>query len=130
MRGDQDAGAAPELTEELRLDEWFLTAEERGNPWTRLDSRHPDGAAWTTGNLVRPLVHGAVYFAELLANIRAMRSGDSLMFTDWRGDPDERLAGPGTEVSTVLADAAARGIVVRGLMWRSHLDRFRYHEME
>ena len=22
------------------------------------------------------------------------------MFTDWRGDPDERLDGPGTEVGT------------------------------
>jgi phosphatidylserine/phosphatidylglycerophosphate/cardiolipin synthase-like enzyme len=111
-----------------RLDEWFLTAKERGNPMTRLDSRHSDGLAWTTGNRVRALVHGAVYFAELLAAIRDMRAGDHLMFTDWRGDPDERLDGPGTEVSRVLADAAARGVIVRGLMWRSHLDKFRFHE--
>jgi phosphatidylserine/phosphatidylglycerophosphate/cardiolipin synthase-like enzyme len=112
------------------LDEWFLTADERGNPATRLDSRHVDGAAWTTGNRVRPLLHGAAYFAELLAGIHAMRAGDLLMFTDWRGDPDQRLDGPGTEVAQVLADAASRGVIVRGLLWRSHLDRFRFSLQE
>ena len=112
------------------LDGWFLTADERGNPATRLDSRHHDGAAWTTGNRVRPLLHGAAYFAELLGGIRAMRPGDLLLFTDWRGDPDQRLDGPGTEVARVLADAARRGVIVRGLLWRSHLDRFRYSLQE
>ena len=67
---------------------WFLTASERGNSTTRLDSRHPDGAACTTGNRVRPLLHGTAYFAELLTGIRALRAGDLLLFTDWRGDPD------------------------------------------
>ena len=67
------------------VDEWFLTAAERGNTATRLDSRHPDGAAWTTGNQVRPLLHGAAYFSELLAAVRAMEAGDLLLFTDWRG---------------------------------------------
>jgi phosphatidylserine/phosphatidylglycerophosphate/cardiolipin synthase-like enzyme len=109
-------------------DRWFLTAKERGNASTTMDGRRHGGAAWSTGNRVRPLVHGAAYFAELLAAISAMQPGDQLMFTDWRGDPDERLAGPGTEVSRVLADASRRGVVVRGLMWRSHLDRLRYHE--
>jgi phosphatidylserine/phosphatidylglycerophosphate/cardiolipin synthase-like enzyme len=112
------------------LDEWFLTADQRGNSTTRLDSRHPDGAAWTTGNRVRPLLHGAAYFAELLAAICAMDAGDLLLFTDWRGDPDERLDGPGTEVSRVLAGAADRGVIVRGLLWRSHLDRFRFSLQE
>jgi phosphatidylserine/phosphatidylglycerophosphate/cardiolipin synthase-like enzyme len=115
---------------DVGLDEWFLTATERGNPATRLDSGHPDGTAWTTGNRVRPLVDGAAYFTELLAGIRAMRAGDLLLFTDWRGDPDERLDGPGTEVSQVLADAAGRGVIVRGLLWRSHLDRFRFSLQE
>jgi phosphatidylserine/phosphatidylglycerophosphate/cardiolipin synthase-like enzyme len=109
---------------------WFLGADERGNPATRLDSRHRDGTAWTTGNRVRPLLHGAGYFTELLAGIRAMRAGDLLLFTDWRGDPDQRLDGPGTEVARVLADAARRGVTVRGLLWRSHLDRFRYSLQE
>jgi phosphatidylserine/phosphatidylglycerophosphate/cardiolipin synthase-like enzyme len=37
----------------VRIDDWFLTAAERGNPATTLDSRHPDwpaGQAWSTGN--------------------------------------------------------------------------------
>jgi phosphatidylserine/phosphatidylglycerophosphate/cardiolipin synthase-like enzyme len=114
----------------MRLDTWFLTARERGNPSTRIDSGHGDGTAWTSGNRVRPLIHGAAYFGELLAAVRAAEEGDHLFFTDWRGDPDERLDGPGTEVSRVFAEAAARGVVVRGLMWRSHLDRYRYHEAE
>lgn len=114
----------------VRLDEWFLTAGERGNPATTIDSRHRDGAAWTTGNDVRPLVHGAVYFAELLRRVRAMQPGDLLMFTDWRGDPDERLDGPGTEVARVFCAAAARGVIVKGLIWRSHLDRFQFSATE
>jgi phosphatidylserine/phosphatidylglycerophosphate/cardiolipin synthase-like enzyme len=111
-------------------DRWFLTAAERGNPSTSIDVRAAGRTAWTMGNLVRPVVHGAAYFAELLEAINALRPGDHLFFTDWRGDPDERLVGPGTEVAAVLADAAARGVVVRGLLWRSHLDAFRYHERE
>ena len=59
-----------------------------------------------------------------------MDAGDLLLFTDWRGDPDERLDGPGTEVARVLAEAAGRGVIVRGLLWRSHLDRFRYSLQE
>ncbi|HVQ87020.1 MAG TPA: phospholipase D family protein [Actinomycetes bacterium] len=114
----------------MSLQEWFLTAEERGNPDTSLDRRHPDGCAWTKGNEVRVLVHGAEYFRELLARVREMSSGDLLLFTDWRGDPDERLDGPGSEVGKVFADAAHRGVDVRGLVWRSHLDRFQFSEQE
>jgi phosphatidylserine/phosphatidylglycerophosphate/cardiolipin synthase-like enzyme len=114
----------------VRLDDWFLTADERGNPATAIDTRATGRVGWTTGNRVRPLVHGRAYFAELLAAVRALEPGDHLFFTDWRGDPDERLAGPGTEVATVLADAAARGVVVRGLLWRSHVDALKYHERQ
>jgi phosphatidylserine/phosphatidylglycerophosphate/cardiolipin synthase-like enzyme len=114
----------------VRPADWFLLPEERGNPATTLDSRHPDGAAWTTGNKVRPLIHGATYFAELYATIRRMRAGDLLLFTDWRGDPDERLDGPGSEVGTVLCEAARRGVVVKGLIWRSHLDSLQFSQAE
>jgi phosphatidylserine/phosphatidylglycerophosphate/cardiolipin synthase-like enzyme len=114
----------------VQLDDWFLTAAERGNPATMLDRRHADGAAWTTGNEVRPLIHGAVYFAELLGRVRAMTAGDMLFFTDWRGDPDERLAGPGTEVARVFGEAARRGVVVKGLLWRSHLDHLQFSASE
>jgi phosphatidylserine/phosphatidylglycerophosphate/cardiolipin synthase-like enzyme len=100
---------------------WFLSAEERDNPDTRIDSRHADGLAWTPGNAIQPLVHGATYFGELLRMVQAQGPGDLLLFTDWRGDPDERLDGPGTEVVEVFSAAAARGVDVRGLLWRSHL---------
>jgi phosphatidylserine/phosphatidylglycerophosphate/cardiolipin synthase-like enzyme len=114
----------------VELTDWLLTSPERGNSATRLDSRRPDRAAWSHGNLVRPLIHGSTYFGELLSAIRAQRAGDLLLFTDWRGDPDERLAGPGSEIGTVLCEAAERGVIVKGLVWRSHLDRFQFSEAE
>jgi phosphatidylserine/phosphatidylglycerophosphate/cardiolipin synthase-like enzyme len=114
-----------------RIEDWFLASSERGNPATRLDARHPAEQAWSTGNLVRPLVHGAAYFAELLTTVRGMQRDDLLMFVDWRGDPDERLSGePGSEVATVLGDAAARGVRVYGLIWRSHLDKLQFSAEE
>jgi phosphatidylserine/phosphatidylglycerophosphate/cardiolipin synthase-like enzyme len=106
---------------------WFLTRGERGNPSTRLDTRHLDGSAWTEGNLVRPLIHGSTYFAELHHRVLQLREGDVLMFVDWRGDPDERLSSsPDSQVGKVFADAAQRGVDVRGLVWRSHWDRFAF----
>lgn len=106
----------------------MLSPRERGNPATALDQRHDDGLAWTAGNDVRVLAHGASYFPELLRCIRQMRDGDLLLFTDWRGDPDQALDDEGSEVSRVLCEAAARGVVVKGLIWRSHLDRFAFSE--
>ena len=105
---------------------WFLSADERGNPSTSLDSRHPDGLAWSTGNHVRSLVHGATYFADLHRAVSAMERGDLLLFTDWRSDPDELLVGPGSAVGSVFAAAARRGVDVRGLVWRSHLDQLSF----
>ncbi|WP_405587817.1 phospholipase D family protein [Streptomyces sp. NBC_01190] len=114
----------------MRFENWLLTPDERGNPATRLDLRGPEPAAWSRGNAVRPLVHGAAYFAALLTAIRGQREGDLLFFTDWRGDPDEPLDGPGSEIGEVLCDAARRGVVVKGLIWRSHLDRLQFSEQE
>ncbi|MBP2586613.1 phosphatidylserine/phosphatidylglycerophosphate/cardiolipin synthase-like enzyme [Streptomyces sp. PvR006] len=110
--------------------EWLLTAGERGNPATRLDARRRDGKAWSEANRAQALVHGSTYFAELLEAVRALRSGDLLLFTDWRGDRDERLAGPGTEIGTVLREAAERQVVVKGLLWRSHVDGLRFSQEE
>jgi phosphatidylserine/phosphatidylglycerophosphate/cardiolipin synthase-like enzyme len=108
----------------------MLHADERGNPATRLDRRHESGQAWTNGNDVRLLLHGRSYFPLLMRSINAMGAGDLLMFTDWRGDPDELMDGPTTEVSRVLCAAVKRGVLVRGLVWRSHLDRFAFSEQE
>jgi phosphatidylserine/phosphatidylglycerophosphate/cardiolipin synthase-like enzyme len=101
--------------------DWFIGKRERGNPRTVLDDRHEGDRAWSTGNLVRPLIHGATYFAELYERIEETREGDLVLFTDWQGDADERLTGePGSEVVEVLGRADERGVDVRGLVWRSH----------
>jgi phosphatidylserine/phosphatidylglycerophosphate/cardiolipin synthase-like enzyme len=107
--------------------DWYLSAPERGNASSQLDRRHADGRAWTEGNLVTPLVHGATYFSALAEAVSRMDPGDLLLFVDWRGDPDERLTGAGgSEVGGLFADAARRGVDVRGLVWRSHWDRLAF----
>ena len=111
------------MGDEAEGTDWLLTKEERGNPATRLDDRHPGTAAWSEGNRVRPLVHGATYFSELFERLEATREGDLVLFTDWQGDADERLTGePGSEIGEVLSRADERGVDVRGLVWRSHRD--------
>lgn len=72
---------------------------------------------------MRPLVHGATYFARLHEELTALRPGDRVFFTDWRGDADERLLPEGPSVGQVLADLARAGVEVRGLVWRSHGER-------
>jgi phosphatidylserine/phosphatidylglycerophosphate/cardiolipin synthase-like enzyme len=113
----------------VRIDDWFLTAAERGNPATGLDARR-GGIAWSAGNEVRPLIHGAAYFAELLARVPALRAGDLLLFTDWRGDAGELLAPTGPAIADLFCAAARRGVLVRGLLWRSHLDRLQFSQQE
>ena len=108
---------------------WFLTPGQRGNSASSVDDAHPQ-VAWTVGNTATPLAHGRNYFQRLLQVIEETGDGDEINFTDWRGDADERLRGPGTEVAHVLADAASRGVVVRGLIWRSHSHRFRFSKQE
>jgi len=46
------------------VEDWFLTADERGNPWTRID-RGASAAGWSAGNRVEVLVDGAEYFSRL-----------------------------------------------------------------
>jgi phosphatidylserine/phosphatidylglycerophosphate/cardiolipin synthase-like enzyme len=114
----------------MTLAEWFLSADERGNPATEIDRRRGDGLAYTEGNDVRVLVHGAEYFPRLLEVLRGTERDEWIHFTDWRGDPDERLDGPGTEIARVLAGLASDGVHVRGLVWRSHADQAHFSEEE
>jgi phosphatidylserine/phosphatidylglycerophosphate/cardiolipin synthase-like enzyme len=115
----------------MRHTDWLLSAEERANSDSRIDARHPDGAAWSEGNVVRPLIHGVTYFAELCERINATQPGDLVFFTDWQGDADERLTGePGSEVVEVLGSADERGVDVRGLIWRSHMERLNFNASE
>jgi phosphatidylserine/phosphatidylglycerophosphate/cardiolipin synthase-like enzyme len=102
---------------------WLLRAEERGNAATALP-------AWTAGNLARPLVHGATYFDRLVEEVEALGAGDHLFFTDWRGDPDQLLRDDGPTVAELFTRALRRGVCVRGLVWRSHLDRASFSKEE
>ena len=81
-RGDTPRGR------DVTIEHWFLTPEERGNRATTIDRRRDDGRAWTEGNLVEPLVHGASYYPRLLAALRALRKGDLVGISEWRGDTD------------------------------------------
>jgi phosphatidylserine/phosphatidylglycerophosphate/cardiolipin synthase-like enzyme len=114
----------------MDVTDWFLVAAERKNGATSLDRRHADGAAWTSGNEVTPLVHGKAYFAELTRCLGLVGPGDLVLFTDWRGDPDQTLDSSGINVSRALCEAAVRGGVVKGLVWRSHLDRLSFSEQQ
>jgi phosphatidylserine/phosphatidylglycerophosphate/cardiolipin synthase-like enzyme len=112
-----------EASVDAALDTWFLTPAERGNGATEIDRRRRDGTAWTTGNRVEVLVHGATYFARLFQVVEGLGQGDQLYFTDWKGDHDERLGdSPGATVGACFAAAARRGVNVKGLLWRSHGD--------
>jgi phosphatidylserine/phosphatidylglycerophosphate/cardiolipin synthase-like enzyme len=102
---------------------WLLTADERGNPAAGLP-------AFTTGNQAEPLVDGAGYFDRLVDAVERMGKGDILMFTDWRGDPDERMREDGPTVGELFAAAARRGVCVFGLLWRSHWDGLSFSKEE
>ncbi|MBB3036507.1 phospholipase D-like domain-containing protein [Hoyosella altamirensis] len=102
---------------------WFLTDRERDNPATTL-------APWTSGNAVLPLPHGRTYFERLAHALDAVRTGDLVLFTDWRGDPEQLLTDDGLSIVDALVGAAHRGALVRGLLWRSHMDSMGFHGPE
>ena len=104
-------------------DIWFLSRAERGNLSTAVHAVGAGSPSWSEGNLVQPLIHGATYFARLHEELTALRAGDRVWFTDWRGDADERLLADGPSVGDLLADLARAGVEVRGLVWRSHGER-------
>jgi phosphatidylserine/phosphatidylglycerophosphate/cardiolipin synthase-like enzyme len=107
----------------VALQDWFLTEEERGNP----DSSIP---TWCGGNTAELLIHGKTYFDRLVTEVESLRASDHLFFTDWRGDPDEKMRDDGPTIAELFAAAAKRGVIVKGLLWRSHLDKLAYSEEE
>ena len=107
----------------LQPQDWLLTTAERGNPDTSIPT-------WNTGNTAEPLVHGHRYFDRLVAEVEALQAGDHLFFTDWRGDPDEQMRDGGPTIAELFAGAAKRGVIVKGLLWRSHMDKLAYSEEE
>jgi phosphatidylserine/phosphatidylglycerophosphate/cardiolipin synthase-like enzyme len=111
----------------MGLADWYLSPSERENPHSVIDAVRDEATAWTTGNDVRPIVHGAPYFAELAERIGRTGPGDRIYFVDWRGDADQRLNDAGDTLVDVLTAALERGADVRGLLWRSHWRRIGFH---
>ena len=114
----------------MRLDDWFLTLEERANPHSRIDASESSGDAWTEGNDVSFLIDGEAYFSRLLEEFTALEPGDQVRFTDWRSDGDERLSDGGPTIRSLVVDTCRRGVDVRGLLWRSHSDRLAFSAKE
>lgn len=107
---------------------WFLEPWERGNPDTKLDALAAPGTAWSAGNRVQPLIHGATYYRRLVEELTALGAGDAVHFTDWRGDRDELLLAGGPTAGELLGSLAQRGVDVRGLIWRSHPESLSFSE--
>lgn len=101
------------MADDPAVDRWFLP-----------------GVLWTEGNLVRPLVHGSTYFRRLHDELVQLQPGDRVFFTDWRGDPDQRLLPEGPTVGELLCRLAVSGVEVRGLVWRSHSDLLSFSSSE
>ena len=125
-------GAGEETTTVLFvcLDDWFLTAEERGNDASGIDQRASKRQAWTEGNQLRVLVDGSTYFSRLIAVCDSLGEGDQLRFTDWRGDGDEMMQEGGPSIAQLVSDSSRRGVDVRVLLWRSHSDRLAFSAKE
>ena len=108
---EQDAPDYP--ADDPAIPRWFLGEGERANRGHRpagFHHRQPGHSRWSTAALLRPAVRRA-------QRDRATATRSTSL--DFRGDLDERLAGPGTEVGEVLGAAAHRGVEVFGLLWRS-----------
>lgn len=74
-------------------DQWFLTAQQRGNSATRV-------RPWTEGNAVRALAHGRSYFPVLASALAGAAAGDGVWLAGWRADGDELLDPAGPTVAT------------------------------
>jgi hypothetical protein len=92
--GYVDLGGLP-----VPLQDWFLTSDER-------DNGDSDVPTWIEGNHAEPLPHGATYFDRLVTEVEALEKGDHLFFTDWRGDPDERMRDHGPPPSAASPSRA------------------------
>ena len=120
----QSTGRAGPGVAVAELADWFLTAEERGNPATRTfppGARAAGPSRWSTARATS---------TSWSPRSRRSTPGDYVFFTDWRGDPDQKVRDEGPTIAELFCTAAERGVVVKGLMWRSHLDKFAYSEEE
>lgn len=97
---------------------------------SEIDRHPPIRQAWTEGNEIRALIDGKSYFSNLVAAFSTLDEGDEVRFADWRGDGDELLADEGPTARELISETSAKGVDVRGLLWRSHSDRFAFSAKE
>ena len=71
--------------------DWFLTAASGATPPARLPP-------WSTGNAVTPLVARQRVLRPPRGEVRDLRRGDCLFFTDWRATPTSCLCPEGPTV--------------------------------
>ncbi|HEY1295345.1 MAG TPA: phospholipase D-like domain-containing protein [Chloroflexota bacterium] len=90
-------------------DYWFLPRAEI--------ERTP---AYTSRNLVEPLIDGEAYYSHLASRMSTMGAGDYFHIAGWRVTPTQRLrptlAGSATFLDQVRALATA-GVTVRAMLW-------------
>ncbi len=79
---------------------WLLTKAERANAQTVLDDVHSGERAWSQGKHVRPLVHGATYFAELAQRMRRPHCPRSSRAAEHDQRCGESAAGRGREAAS------------------------------
>ena len=126
----ETGGAIPISWPDGWCSEWFLSARERGNPTTAVGEGWEPSLAWTVGNHVEPLIHGAVYFSRLVSCLSGLEIGDQVLLAEWRGDDDELLGPGGPQLGGLLSGLASRRIEIRGLLWRSHPKMFGFSKKE
>jgi phosphatidylserine/phosphatidylglycerophosphate/cardiolipin synthase-like enzyme len=107
-------GAAPSPA----ATDWFLTAQDRGNPATTIDVGRAE--AWTAGNAAEVLVDGDAYLRRLHAVLLSARAGDTVLLAGLEMDADQRLTDEDTTLGAVLVTLLGRGVAVKALVWRSH----------
>lgn len=122
-------------------DHWFLTADEsryldfRSKTWRR--SYGLEGA-YTSNNLVTPLIDGATYMADLFHRLNDLDDGDYVYMVGWQFTPDQYLLEkdakidnpsddgalliPAPRLTDLLAGLIRRGVDVRVMaFWPSTL---------
>ena len=109
------ARPSPPGAEEGVRERWLLNSAERANPATRLPVA-------SGGNAARALVDGTAFFDALAGALEGTRRGDVVLFAQWESDAGERLRDGGASVARTLTAAARRGVLVKGLVWRTPLD--------
>jgi phosphatidylserine/phosphatidylglycerophosphate/cardiolipin synthase-like enzyme len=57
-----------------------------------------------------------------------LHAEDELFIADWRGDDDQLLGPDGPTLGEILCSLATHGVIVRGLLWRSHPQAFGFSE--